>query len=110
MLNKEISDMNKQIEKLKQKCEDEQATRDKDHNEYVLLRDDLATAIAEAKEGIELLKSQKAPGQFLQQKFDKIGTVMQRISESHTPLVSAVERKEAVQSLLQFGSKMSEDP
>merc|ERR1719313_3327177 len=35
---------------------------------------------------------------------------MQRISESQTPLVGAAQRKEAVESLLQLGSSMSEDP
>merc|ERR1719326_2808079 len=40
-LNKDIGKMNKELDDLQKKCEEEQSFRDKNHAEYVLLRDDL---------------------------------------------------------------------
>merc|ERR1719172_269472 len=76
-LNKDIVKMNKEVDDLTKRCEDEQASRDSNHDEYVILRDDLAAAISEAQEGIELLKSKKAPGQFVQ---EKLATMLLRIA------------------------------
>merc|ERR1719359_1509406 len=68
-LNKDIRKENKEIDDLTTQCTDEQNLRDTQHAEYVLLRDDLALAISEAHEGIELLKSKKMPDQgFIQEK------------------------------------------
>merc|ERR1719399_2023028 len=44
-LNKDISKENKEIEETEDLCEKEQALRDEQHADYVVLRDDLAQAI-----------------------------------------------------------------
>jgi hypothetical protein len=76
-LNKEIADLNTEIDDKTSTCEAEQKARDEAFNAYAIKRDDLAGAISGVYEAIEMLKAGKAPG--LIQK--KMTTVVQKAGE-----------------------------
>merc|ERR1719428_1741671 len=102
-----------EVEELETKCADEQAARDKAFAEYVVLRDDLAGAIAGAEEAIQMLSEKRMPGQFLQVSMDeseRISDAMLKLATANDKLPRSQRNDELISSLVQFSQSAEEDP
>merc|ERR1719428_2422799 len=102
-----------EVEELETKCADEQAARDKAFAEYVVLRDDLAGAIAGADEAIQMLSEKRMPGQFLQVSTDeseRISDAMLKLATANDKLPRSQRNDELISSLVQFSQSAEEDP
>merc|ERR1719310_1372967 len=106
-LDKDVTKLNREIDDLKTECDDQQAVRDKEFAAYVVMRDDLAGAIAGASEAIETLSGARAPGTFLEQK-QTVAKTMLLVATAHGALPDDKQSGKALESLLQLTS--SEDP
>merc|ERR1719310_1089918 len=106
-LDKDVTKLNREIDDLKTECDDQQAVRDKEFAAYVVMRDDLAGAIAGASEAIEMLSAAKAPGTFLEQK-QTVAKTMLLVATAHGALPDDQQSGKALESLIQLTS--SEDP
>merc|ERR1719161_3186792 len=106
-LDKDVTKLNREIDDLKTECDDQQAARDKEFAAYVVMRDDLAGAIAGASEAIETLSGARAPGTFLEQK-QTVAKTMLLVATAHGALPDDKQSGKALESLMQLTS--SEDP
>jgi len=65
--NKQIADLNENIEKLKADAEKDQKSRDAEFAKYNMKRKDLADAVKGCDEAIEMLKAGKTPAALIQE-------------------------------------------